>query len=113
VPNFVPFPQKVSRGVPVGPHAARLLAEIAMNPEDRGLVLQGRPFCRYVDDVHIFCTAREDAEFAIYEFAGILDQQQRLTLHKQNSELLEMEEFRAAAKAHLVDSPLNDEKRVS
>jgi hypothetical protein len=39
--------QKVSRGVPVGPHAARLLAECAMNPIDRRLIQQGRPFCRY------------------------------------------------------------------
>lgn len=102
--------QKVSRGIPVGPHAARLLAEIAMNPVDRRLVLQDRPFCRYVDDVHIFCKSREDAEFAIYEFAGILDQQQRLTLHKQKTKIMEVEEFRAAAKARLVDSPLNDDE---
>ena len=64
--------QTVSRGVPVGPHAARLLAEIAMNPIDRRLMLQNRPFCRYVDDLHIFCKSQEDAEFAIYELAGIL-----------------------------------------
>ena len=81
-----------------------------MNPVDRRLMLQGRPFCRYVDDVNIFCKSQEDAEFAIYEFAGILDEQQRLTLNKQKTKIMEVQEFQAAARAHLVDSPLNDDE---
>ena len=71
--------QKVSRGIPVGPHAARLLAECALNPVDQRLLQIGRPFCRFMDDFHFFCDSKEQAEYAIYELAGILDVQGRLT----------------------------------
>ena len=50
--------QGVSRGIPVGPHAAHLLAECVFDPIDKNLLTEGYAFCRFVDDIHIFCKTR-------------------------------------------------------
>ncbi len=102
--------QKGSRGIPVGPHATRLLAECALNPVDRRLQQIGRPFCRYMDDFHFFCKSKEEAEYAIYELAGILDKQGRLTLQKQKTKIVDRETFVARAHTHLINRPLNDDE---
>ena len=97
----------VSRGIPIGPHSTHLLAECALIPVDRSLLSHGFDFCRYVDDVHFFCSSRENAEIAIYDFANILDKQQRLTLQKQKTEILPAKTFIKRAESMLVDRPLN------
>jgi hypothetical protein len=102
-----------SRGIPVGPHATRFLAECSLNPVDRLLVLKGRPFCRYMDDFHFFCKSKEDAEYAIYDLAAILDNQGRLTLQSKKTKIIDRETFSKQAQSHLVDRPLNkDEENI-
>jgi hypothetical protein len=104
------FTQKASRGIPVGPHATRLLAECALNPVDQRLLQMGRPFCRYMDDFHFFCKSREEAVFAIYELASILEKQGQLNLQNQKTEILDSAEFARRARSHLIDRPLNDDE---
>lgn len=101
---------KMSRGIPVGPHYTHLLAECAFGPIDRSLLAHGHDFCRYVDDVHFFCTSKERAEIAIYDFAEIIDKQQRLTLQNQKTEVVPAEDFVERARHMVVDQPLNDEE---
>ncbi len=64
---------KQSRGLPVGPHTAHILAECSLIPIDRSLLDQGFYFVRYVDDLHFFCRSEEEAELRVEEFANILD----------------------------------------
>jgi hypothetical protein len=51
----------VRQGIPVGPHSVHLLAECAFNPIDQNLKRDGYDFCRYVDNIHIFCETKDAA----------------------------------------------------
>jgi hypothetical protein len=101
---------KVSRGVPIGPHATHLLAELAFNPIDRALISEGLTFCRYVDDVHFFCRSEEDAQIALYKYAAILDDQQRLTLQDKKTEIVPVDAYVTRASTMLLNQPLNDDE---
>lgn len=100
--------QSVSRGVPVGPHPTHLLAEAALNTIDRSFVAHGLNFCRFVDDIHVFCESAQAATIAAQELASILDEQQRLTLHKQKTRTMTRDEFLELANSMLADRPLDD-----
>lgn len=102
--------QAVSRGLPVGPHGTHLLAEAALSPIDRSLLAHGLEFCRFVDDIHIFCESEEDAIIALNELATIVDQQQRLTLQRQKTRVLPADEFWQTANEMLEDRPLDEEE---
>jgi Reverse transcriptase (RNA-dependent DNA polymerase) len=102
---------KVSRGVPIGPHATHLLAELAFNSIDRALISEGLAFCRYVDDVHFFCKSEEDAQIALYKYAEILDDQQRLTLQDKKTEIVPADAYVTRASTMLLNQPLNDDEK--
>ncbi len=95
----------VSRGLPTGPHGSNLLAEIVLIPLDNFLVLNGLSFCRYVDDIHIFCESHADAQNAIFQVADFLDKTQKLSLNKQKTSILNGSDFRAKAELMLVITP--------
>jgi len=97
--------QGVSRGIPVGPHSVHLLAEIALNPIDRSMLSHSLDFCRYVDDIHIFCKSEQEARIAVYDLANILDIQQRLTLNKHKTKIVTAEEFISLATDMMNDKP--------
>ncbi|HEU5377951.1 MAG TPA: RNA-directed DNA polymerase [Ktedonobacteraceae bacterium] len=99
--------QGVSRGIPVGPHATHLLAECAFDPIDRSLLAEGYTFCRFVDDIHIFCKTWEQAQIAFYDLAEILDKQQRLSLQSHKSKILSAAEFIEYANNVVVEAPHN------
>lgn len=101
----------VSRGIPVGPHSVHLLAECALIPIDRSLLSGGHDFCRYVDDFHFFCKTEGEAQIALFNFADILDKQQRLILQKQKTRIVHVEKFIEMAKSMLIDQPLNDDEQ--
>jgi hypothetical protein len=44
----------VSRGVPIGPHAAHIIAEASLIPIDNSMSTSGLDFIRYADDILIF-----------------------------------------------------------
>ena len=84
---------KVSRGIPVGPHATHLLGELSLFPIDSNLSLKGLDFCRFVDDIIIFCDSYQAAKILIYQIAEILDKQQRLILQRNKTKIYESDEF--------------------
>jgi hypothetical protein len=102
----------VSRGVPVGPHASHLLAEMSLISLDDYLHLKGYSYSRFVDDIHIFCNSHELAQAAVYEVADFLDKSQKLSLNKQKTEVLTSETFTRRASLMLVDNPINQEEKT-
>ena len=98
---------KVSRGIPVGPHSAHLLAETAMIPIDNSLQIQGIDFIRYVDDIIVFCESESDARLMLHKIATTLDQQQRLILQQHKTKIFKAEEFRLLCDEMIKDRPIS------
>lgn len=83
----------VSRGVPVGPHASHLLAEISVNPIDRSLKSHSYHHCRFVDDINLFCENEEKAKIALFDIVEILDKHGHLTLQKHKTFIMPSKDF--------------------
>ena len=81
-----------------------------MDAVDRSLSSRNYAFCRYVDDILIFCPTKDAAEIAIFECAEILDRHQRLALQKKKVEILTAAEFRERATRMMVNQPMNPEE---
>lgn len=101
---------KVSRGIPVGPHAMHLLAEAALIPIDNSISSQGFDFIRYADDFIIFCDSKQSARIALASFASIIDKQQRLMLQKHKTKLYNPDEFQTLCKDMIEDRPISREE---
>ncbi|WP_440948341.1 RNA-directed DNA polymerase [Methanosarcina sp. T3] len=93
---------KVSRGVPVGPHASHLIAEISLNSIDH-LLEDSYHFCRYADDMHIFCETEQDAQIALFDLVYYLDQNGRLVLQKNKTKIMPSNEFCELARQKIED----------
>ncbi|MHA0856448.1 RNA-directed DNA polymerase [Paenibacillus sp. CMAA1364] len=98
----------VSRGIPVGPHFSHLLAEMTLIPIDDSLSIKGMEFCRYADDIYVFCDDEKEASITIYEMAGILDKQQKLILQQQKTAVIKTEDFKLICENITNDNPLNE-----
>jgi hypothetical protein len=110
--NFLKaYTNGVSRGIPIGPHAAHVLAEMSLIPLDAFISLKGYKFCRFVDDIHTACSSRKDALVAIHEVANLLDSSQKLSLNKQKTEVLTKSEHRRRAESMHIDNPINEDER--
>lgn len=103
--------QTVSRGLPVGPHGTHLLAELSLIPTDEFLKLKRITFCRYVDDYHIFCNSREDAQVAIFQLADTLDKGQKVLLNRGKTVILTSADFIKRADQMVAHEPINDLER--
>lgn len=99
---------KMSRGIPVGPHAARFLAEASIQPVDNSLVTRGIKFCRFIDDIIIFTDSPKESRTVILEVANILDKQQRLILQRQKTKIMDRREFQNYCEKMVEDRPIND-----
>lgn len=99
---------KVSRGIPIGPHSTHILGEMSLIPVDNSLSMKGLDYCRYVDDIVIFCNDYEQARVIVYQLADILDKQQRLIVQKQKTRIYESNDFEAHCENMLQDRPIND-----
>ena len=86
--------EKQSFGLPVGPNASRLIAEVSIHDVDQALLGEGLTFLRYADDFRIFCKTRKDAYVALATLAEILWKNHGLTLAGQKTELLPVEVFK-------------------
>jgi hypothetical protein len=103
---------KVSRGIPVGSHATHLIAELVMIAIDNSMILKGFDFCRYVDDIVIFCETEEEATIIIYKMADLLDKQQRLMLQKQKTKIYDdMTIFYTHCNDMIQDQPINNQEK--
>ena len=58
--------QRISRSIPIGPHAAHLIAECTLIPIDDSLNDSGIEFIRYADDLVIFCDSESEAGKALH-----------------------------------------------
>jgi Reverse transcriptase (RNA-dependent DNA polymerase) len=94
-----------SRGIPIGPHACHLLAEMSLIPVDQNLSFQGITFLRYVDDFVFFCKDEKEARKRVLQLAEILDKEQRLTLQRQKSRIYTAEEFLEHVNKQLLEEP--------
>lgn len=99
----------VSYGLPVGGPASRILAELLLNATDqylsRGISI---PFCRFVDDFHLFANSREDAHKALVSVAEYLLKNEGLPLQKAKSRVLRTSEFLTTSNFFNPDSPRHE-----
>ena len=84
----------ISYGIPIGPNGPRLLAELAIDDIDRGLISEGYTHCRYVDDFRFFCETEVDAYKQLAYFANMLFENHGLTLQQHKTKILKIEHFR-------------------
>lgn len=82
-----------SYGLPVGGHAARILADFLLNRVDRLLLAQKIVFCRFVDDYLIFTQSRKDAQSALLYLSEILLSNEGLTLSRAKTRFMTRAEF--------------------
>lgn len=75
----------VSYGIPVGPAASRLLAEVAIADVDAALMSEGFAHTRFVDDFRIFCNTERDAYSALAFLANALFEHHGLTLQQHKT----------------------------
>ncbi len=99
---------KVSRGIPVGPHATHLLAEASLIPIDNSLREHGVVFCRYVDDFIIFANSEEEVQSLAYLIGNILDKHQRLIVNRSKIKQMTKLEFQEHCERMLEDRPIDD-----
>lgn len=97
----------ISKGIPIGPHPTHLLAESSLMPIDELLLQRGFLFCRYVDDINIFCDSDEHAQVALFAIAGALDQYHKLSLNRSKTHILPAAKFQAVARKKADDQPIN------
>lgn len=101
------FSGGTSYGLPIGGPAARLLSEILLNRTDRLLILEEVPFCRFVDDYHIFATSREEAHRFLILLSEKLMTNEGLTLQRHKTRIMSSEEFIATSPVSLEESSLS------
>jgi hypothetical protein len=82
-----------SYGLPVGGHAARLLAELLLNRTDRLLRASKISFCRFVDDYLLFAASTGSAQSALVQLSEILLTNEGLTLTRAKTRIMSQKEF--------------------
>ena len=101
----------MSRGIPIGPHGAHLIAECTLIPIDNSLKADGIDFIRYADDLVIFCGSKHAARKALHTVATTLDKQQRLMLQQHKTQFFGADDFRAHCAGKVEDRPLTDDEK--
>jgi hypothetical protein len=82
-----------SRGIPVGPAASIVLAEVLLSDIDRKVLSHTSSFVRWVDDFRIFFKRVDDARAFLHEFTKYLHEVHRLVLSGEKTEILSSAEF--------------------
>lgn len=83
----------VSYGIPVGPAASRLLAEVAISDVDAALQSEKHKFCRYADDFRIFCKDERSAFESLALLARVLFENHGLTLQQHKTRIVDAATF--------------------
>lgn len=89
----------VSYGVPVGPAASRLLAEVAIADVDAALQSEGLVHTRFVDDYRVFCSTERAAYSALAFLANTLFENHGLTLQQHKTYIQPAADFLDANEA--------------
>lgn len=82
-----------SRGIPVGPAPSIALAEAIMGDIDKKIATFTRDFTRWVDDIRIFFSSKEQAQFVLHELTRYLYSSHRLVLSDQKTRIITTSEF--------------------
>ena len=98
---------RVSRGVPVGPHAVHLIAECTLIPVDNSLRSHGLNFARCADDIMVFCDSYDAAMRALRVVVTTLDKQQRLILQHHKTKIYTNDRFDSHCRKMMEDRPIN------
>jgi hypothetical protein len=80
--------QGMSYGLPVGGHAARLLAELLLNRTDHLLLSSGVKFARFVDDYTLFARSREEAQAQLVSLSSALMLNEGLSLSRSKTRFM-------------------------
>ena len=83
----------VSYGLPVGLAGSRIIAEATINDLDQALKGAGRRYCRYSDDIRIFCKSEADATLALENLASHLFNTHGLTLQPMKTLVLKKSDY--------------------
>jgi hypothetical protein len=84
---------KTSQGIPVGPAASIILAEVILSDIDRKLLTYTRSFVRWVDDFFIFCESAKEARWILHELTKYLYSTHRLFFNAQKTKILPVEDY--------------------
>lgn len=98
-----------SRGLPIGPHATHLVAELSLRPIDDMLVESGVRYIRFVDDFHIFCASKTEAYRVLQRLAQTLDLV-KLQLNKSKTKLVSASDWTIRAAEMIEDRPINEDE---
>jgi retron-type reverse transcriptase len=98
----------VSRGVPIGPHAAHLIAESTLIPIDNSMSSSGLNFVRFSDDIVVFCDSQKAANSALALIVSIMDKQQRIMLQRHKTRFFKPDDFQMLCRQMIEDRPIND-----
>lgn len=98
---------KISSGIPVGPHASHLIAELTLCSTDDALIDYGFPFCRYVDDYIFFANSQTEMQKIAYRFGYMIDKHQKLVMNRQKTKLMNKSQFIEHCKKMIDDRPIN------
>jgi hypothetical protein len=101
--------QTISYGIPVGPAASRLIAELALNITDEALAARGFTYSRFSDDFHIFCVDFRTAHESLAFLAKTLFESLGLTLQQHKTRIVRCAKFSEM----LVSPPRREKERLS
>jgi hypothetical protein len=97
---------KISRGIPGGPHPSHVLAELALVPIDGFLMQSGITYCRYVDDIHLFVKSKAEATIELSNLVQALDGH-KLSLNRTKTRIIPVSEFVLEAFRKASNDPIN------
>lgn len=84
----------ISRGIPVGPAASILVAELIMADINNFILTHTRQFVQYVDDLYIFFPNKIDATLFLHELCRYLYDHHRLALSPEKTKIIPLQRFR-------------------
>lgn len=99
--------QTASQGIPIGPHAMHLFAEMCLIPLDENLVMKGYDYCRYSDDIIVFVNSKSEGQIVIYELAKVLDAL-KLNIQRHKTKIYTKEDFLQKCSDMLKDNPISE-----
>lgn len=99
-----------SYGIPVGPTASRLIAEISLDDVDRLLLSEGVNFVRFSDDYRMFCSSIKDAYEKLAFLANALFTNHGLTFQQSKTKIIDLETFKSK---YVLSEEAQELKRLS
>ena len=84
-----------------------LFAEMCLMPLDEKLIMKGYDYCRYSDDIIVFCNSKNEGQIVIYELAKVLDSL-KLNMQRHKTKIYTKEDFLKKCDYMLKDNPISE-----